>query len=118
MSSLARTGTIEEMYKISVSKVDDGEGGGGSVIILEERGEQADVAFGDQLIARTEAELNMGLNLALDKCWVSARPDDLMLRGREAGELLLVDGGCPAASGVEVIRLTKKNHFIGIRHLS
>ena len=68
------------------------------MIILEERGEQADVAFGDHLIARTEAELNMGLNLALDKCWVSSRPDDLTPRGgREAaGELLLVDRGCPA----------------------
>ena len=102
MASLARTGNIEEMYKMSVSKVDGESGGGGSVIILEERGEQADVAFGDQLIARTEAELNMGLNLALDKCWISARPDDLMPRGREAGELLLVDGGCPAAGGVKV----------------
>ena len=70
-----------------------------------------------QLIARTEAELNMGLNLALDKCWISARPDDLMPRGREAGELLLVDRGCPAARGVKVIHPTKKS-CIGIRHLS
>ena len=59
------------------------------------------MAFGDHLIARTEAELNMGLNLALDKCWISSRPDDLMPRGAD-GELLLVDGGCPAAGGVRV----------------
>ena len=50
----------------------------------------------------------MGLNLALDKCWISAQPDDLRPRGAPGGggegggDLLLVDRGCPAARGVEV----------------
>ena len=44
----------------------------------------------------------MGLNLALDKCWISAQPDDLRPRAGGDGELLLVDRGCPAARGVEV----------------